>query len=76
MVTIDLTGPEGDVYNLAGVANMWNHLLRNHRPNLLDAAKDRFPYVKYNDVLDLFDDWFQYSQEYRFLNDPRVPVRV
>ena len=41
MITINLSGPEGNVYNIAGIASMWNRLLENGRPNLLDEAKKR-----------------------------------
>ena len=73
MITINLSGPEGNVYNIAGIASMWNRLLETGRRNLLDEAKKRFPNGGYNDVLDLFDEWFGGFPvtKYEFVNDPR-----
>ena len=70
MRTIDLSGQEGNVFQLSGIAMTWNQQLGNKRPALLDEAELRKDCHGYNDVLGIFDEWFEHI-EYEFINDPR-----
>ena len=69
--TINLSGPEGNVFCIAGIAQTWNRQLGNTRPSILDEAEKRNVH-DYIDVLDIFDEWFK-GIEYEFINDPRDP---
>ncbi len=76
---IDLAGPEGNVFHVAGIAKAWNRQLGkpySGRVNLLDATTNRLDGREgdYNDVLDTFDGWFSGLIDYEFVNDPRDPV--
>lgn len=80
---LDLSGPEGNVYCIAAIAQAWNRQIGNDRPSILAATKlrlqkesdeDWIPHGEpaYNDVLDTFDLWFKDCIDYEFVNDPRV----
>ena len=70
MKTIDLSGPEGNVHSLAGIAQTWNKQLGNKRPSLLEEAENREDCHGYDVVLGIFDEWFKHI-DYEFINDPR-----
>ena len=71
-LTIDLAGPDGNVFVLAGIARTWTAQMGNPK-NLMAEAEKRPECQNYNDVLDIFDEWFEHiwCVNYRFLNDPR-----
>lgn len=69
-LTIDLAGPDGNVFALAGLAKTWDRQLGHKGWGLLEAADADPDCQNYNDVLDLFDRRFKHI-EYTFLNDPR-----
>ena len=73
--TIDLSGPEGNVFAIAGLAQSWNRQLKKPgRGCLLEATTKRLGATgDYNDALDTFDKWFKGFVEYTFINDPRNP---
>ena len=72
---IDLRGPEGNVFGIAGLAQSWNRQIGNNRKNILDETTTRLggKAGMYEDVLDTFDIWFKDVIRYRFINDPRNP---
>lgn len=65
---IDLSGPEGNAFAIAGIARNWLRQLKE--------PKDRFDIKacgSYEEVLDKFDELFKGRIDYIFLNDPREP---
>ena len=69
-LTIDLAGPDGNVFVLAGFAESWNKQLKKlGRPSLMKEAAKREDCYDYNDVLGIFEEWF--PGMFVFLNDPR-----
>jgi len=75
-IVIDLCGPEGNVFHVAGLAQSWNNQLgKKKRGSLFDATATRLGHNHggYEDVLDTFDEWFKGKITYTFLNDPRDP---
>lgn len=78
MRTIDLSGPDGNVFVIAGLAQAWNRQLGkpyNKRDDLLVATTTRLEGKPgdYEDALDTFDGWFKGIVTYDFINDPRDP---
>lgn len=84
--TIDLSGPDGNVYGIAALAQTWNRQLGNGRQDIIKATSERLNRESdedwsprdakcgtYEDVLDTFDQWFKGKIAYEFMNDPRYP---
>lgn len=82
----DLSGPEGNVFQIAAIAQSWNRQIGNDRPGLLEATRARLNAEAddswspkdanggtYEDALDQFDLWFKGKIDYQFVNDPRNP---
>jgi len=66
--TIDLNGPDGNAYVVAGIAHSWCQQLGWKRRGIqINKCKS------YNAVLDRFDKLFKGKIDYEFLNDPRDP---
>lgn len=76
---IDLSGPDGNVYAIAGLAQAWNRQIGNERVCILKTTTRRLQAETppragfYDDILDTFDEWFKGKIDYEFLNDPRLP---
>jgi hypothetical protein len=74
MREINLSGPQGNVFAIAGIAQTWNKQLGNGRHSILIEADRRHNGVgDYIDVLNIFDEWFKDIVSYEFINDPRNP---
>lgn len=71
MKVIDLSGPEGNVFAVFGLAKSWNRQLKR-KCDLHKTVKRKHPNGNYNDVLDEFDKMFE-AVDYEFVNDPRDP---
>lgn len=69
---IDLRGPDGNVFAIAGIAKSWSQQLGEAK-NLMAEAERREDCHDYNGVLDIFDEWFKGIVDYTFINDPRDP---
>jgi hypothetical protein len=67
-LTIDLAGPDGNVFVLAGIARTWTAQMGEAK-NLMAEAEKRPDCYDYNGVLDIFDEWF--PNMVTWLNDPR-----
>jgi len=71
---IDLAGPDGNVFNIAGIAKTWRSQLDWAPECMLTATSERIGGAgrgTYEDALDTFDLWFKGKIPYRFVNDPR-----
>jgi len=68
MIKIDLSGPEGNVFSLIGLASV---LLKNrgHSKVYIDEVLDDMKSENYIHALDVFDSHL--SPEVEFFNDPR-----
>jgi len=71
MKTIDLRGPEGNVFAIFALAATWNKQL-GRKVSLMDLVHDKYPNGDYTDVLNEFDKMFEHI-DYEFVNDPRNP---
>lgn len=60
----DLDGPEGNAFELIGIAERWAKQLEIPAPDLMAAST-------YHELLDLFDEAFKGRVTYQFLHDPR-----
>ncbi len=71
---IDLSGPDGNVFHIAGLSRSWAKQLgwTGRKLDILAEARDRDK-QDYNDVLDIFDEWYKDIIDYTFINDPRDP---
>jgi len=68
MITIDLQGPEGNVFSLIGLASV---LLKNkgHSQVFIDEVIDDMKSKDYNHALTVFES--NLGDVVQFLNDPR-----
>lgn len=64
-IYIDLSGPEGNVYQLGGLSRGWARQIGIEPPNITKDAS------VYTDVLDNFDKAWKGKVGYVFLYDPR-----
>lgn len=75
MLTIDLSGPEGNTFALAGRWHGWSKQLWPDEvpPPITKATVERLGHNHgtYHDVLDTFDIRFKGVVDYEFINDPR-----
>lgn len=70
-IEIDLQGPDGNMFNLLGIALTWNRQL-GRKVDLMKRVKKNHPRGGYEDLLDEFDKMFKHI-DYTFVNDPRDP---
>jgi len=69
VITIDLSGSDGNAFALSAIAKIWSgQLARPLDKPLVDGAKS------YEDVLNRFDKLFKGVVDYSFLHDPRDAV--
>ena len=74
MRIIDLSGPEGNAFNIMGMAYNWCIQLADIDPEKFNEVQLRedFDNCKtYKEILDTFDKYFETMADYEFLNDPR-----
>lgn len=78
MRLIDLSGPDGNVFFLKGIARSWGKQLKevnsDYDPEKISKAFKSC--TSYNEVLDVFDSYFKDTIQYEFLNDPRIEIEV
>lgn len=67
MRTIDLSGPEGNGWNLIGLSRSWAKQMGLAGPALQESQS-------YVELLNRFDSYWKNRIEYTFLHDPRKEV--
>lgn len=73
-IMIDLNEQEGNAFAILGLARKWAEQLKEVDPEKFNPEKisKEMKQGDYNNLLDVFDKYFEDVVGYEFINDPRA----